>query len=411
MDPLDRLAEFPFRRLAALLAGVEPAAGVVTADLAIGEPRHAPPAVLAETVAANAHLWNRYPPVNGTPGFRAAAAGWLERRFALSRGSVDPDRNLLPLAGTKEGLFMVAALAVAGKAAVRGSRPPAVLMPDPVYAVYYGAAVMAGAEPVLLSATRESGFLPDLDALDPDLLARTALLYLCSPANPQGAVADEAYLERAVGLARAHGFVLAVDECYSEIYDRDVPPPPGALAAALRDGGDFRGILVFNSLSKRSSAAGLRSGLVAGDPDLLARFLRLRAYAAAVQPLPLLAAAEVLWRDEAHVAANRDRYRAKIDAAQQVLDGRLGFYRPPGGFFLWLNVGDGEAACLRLWRRAGIKALPGGYLAAASALARGGAAAAANPGSSYLRVALLDEPGPLRESLARLADALPAAAA
>lgn len=302
---------------------------------------------------------------------------------------------------------MLAALAVAGKAAVRGSRPPAVLMPDPVYAVYYGGAVLAGAEPVLMPATRETGFLPDLNALPPDLLARTALMYLCSPANPQGAVADEAYLDRAVALAREHGFVLAADECYSEIYDRDMPPPPGALTAAFRGTGDFRGVLAFNSLSKRSSAAGLRSGLVAGDPDLLRRFLRLRAYAAAVQPLPLLAAAEALWRDEAHVAANRERYRAKIDAARQVLDGHLGFYRPPGGFFLWLNVGDGEAACLRLWRRAGIKALPGGYLAAGPA-AREGESAATNPGSPYLRVALLDEPGPLREALARLADALPA---
>jgi aspartate/methionine/tyrosine aminotransferase len=271
-------------------------------------------------------------------------------------------------------------------------------MPNPVYAVYYGAAVMAGAEPVLLPAGRETGFLPDLDALPADLLARTALLHLCSPANPQGAVADAAYLDRAVALAREHGFLLAADECYSEIYDRG-DPPPGALAAALRVGGDFRNVVVFNSLSKRSSAAGLRSGFVAGDPSLLARFLRLRAYAAAVQPLPLLAAAAALWRDEEHVAANRARYRAKIDAAERALEGRLGFYRPAGGFFLWLNVGDGEAAATRLWREAGIKTLPGAYLGVASA-------GSPNPGGPYLRVALLDEPEQLRASLGHLAAAL-----
>ena len=397
-DRLATLAEFPFRRLAALLAGVEPGqGGAPAADLSIGEPKHAPPPLLAETVAANAHLWNRYPPVGGTPEFRAAVAGWLERRFGLPGGAVDPERNVLPLAGTKEGLFLLPA-ALPPAAAGRGDgRPPAVLMPNPVYAVYYGAAVMAGCEPVLMPAARETGFLPDLDALPADLLARTALLHLCSPANPQGAIADGAYLDRAVALAREHGFVLAVDECYSEIFDRE--PPPGALEAALRDGGDFRNVLDFNSLSKRSSAAGLRSGFVAGDPALLARLMRLRAYAAAVQPLPLMAAAAALWRDEGHVAESQARYRAKIDAAEQALEGRLGFYRPAGGFFLWLNVGDGEAASLRLWREAGIKTLPGAYLGAAPD-------GSPNPGDPYLRVALLDEPEQLTRSLARLAAVL-----
>jgi aspartate/methionine/tyrosine aminotransferase len=394
-DRLDRLAEFPFRRLAALLEGVSPPAGVATIDLALGEPKHAPPLILAETVAANAHLWNRYPPVNGTAEFRAAAAGWLERRFGLPAGSLRPDRHVLPLAGTKEGLYMLAASAV--PETVRGRRP-AVLMPSPVYAVYYGAAVMAGAEPVLMPATRETGFLPDLAAVPKDVLERTALAYLCTPANPQGAIADEAYLDRAVDLAREHGFLLAVDECYSEIYDRE--PPPGALAAALRRGGDLANVVVLHSLSKRSSAAGLRSGLVAGDPDVLARFLRLRAYAAAVQPLPLIAAATELWKDEAHVLANRERYRAKFDAAERALAGRLGFYRPQGGFFLWLEVGEGEAACLRLWREAGIRVLPGGYLSVGDGQA--------NPGRGYVRVALVDEPAVLEPALERLAATLAA---
>jgi aspartate/methionine/tyrosine aminotransferase len=269
-------------------------------------------------------------------------------------------------------------------------------MPSPVYAVYYGAAVMAGAEPVLLHATAETGFLPDFDRVAPAILERTALAYLCSPANPQGAVADEAYLGRAIALARRHGFVLAVDECYSEIYDK--APPPGSLAVALAAGGDFAQVLAFHSLSKRSSAAGLRSGFVAGDPAVLARLARLRGYAAAVQPMPLMAAAVELWRDETHVEESRARYRAKIDAAERALGGRLGFYRPEGGFFLWLKVGDGESAALRLWREAGIRVLPGGYLSAGSGNA--------NPGTPFIRVALLDEPHQLEPVLRRLADTL-----
>jgi aspartate/methionine/tyrosine aminotransferase len=391
-DRLDQLAEFPFRRLAGLLAH-ESAPSGPTFDLALGEPRHAPPALLAETVAANAHLWNRYPPVPGTPEFRAAVAAWLTRRFALPPGAVDPDRHVVPLAGTKEGLYLLPALVTPS----RGQ--PAVLMPDPVYAVYYGAAVMAGAEPVLLPATAATGFLPDLDALPAALLDRTALFFLCTPANPQGAVADLDYLRRAVRLARRHGFVLAVDECYSELWV--TAPPPGALEAALAEDGGFERVVVFHSLSKRSSAAGLRSGFVAGDADIMARLLRLRAYASPVQPLPLLAAATALWQDEAHVEDNRARYRAKFDTAQRRLGNRFGFYRPAGGFFLWLDVGDGEAACRRLWREGGVRVLPGGYLSVDGA---GG-----NAGRAYVRVALVDEPAVIDAALGRLGEVLTAA--
>ena len=391
-ERLDQLVEFPFRRLAALLEGMTP--GVEpTVDLALGEPKHAPPPILAETVAAHAQLWNRYPPPTGTPAFREAVAGWLERRYGMPAGAVSPGRHVVPLAGTKEGLYMLAAVTV--PETVRGGRP-VVLMPSPVYAVYYGAAVMAGAEPVLLHATAATGFLPDFDSVPPAILERTALAYLCTPANPQGAVADEAYLGRAMALARRYGFVLAVDECYSEIWDRK--PPPGALAIALATGHDFAHVVAFHSLSKRSSAAGLRSGFVAGDPAVLARLGRLRGYAAAVQPLPLMAAATELWRDEAHVEENRARYRAKIDVAERVFGGRLGFYRPEGGFFLWLEVDDGESAALRLWREQGIRVLPGGYLSAGSGTA--------NPGTPFIRVALLDEPHQLEPVLHRLAGTL-----
>jgi aspartate/methionine/tyrosine aminotransferase len=375
-DRLDHLSEFPFRRLAALLAD-EPLPSTPVRDLAIGEPKHAPPAILAETVAAHASSWNRYPPVQGTPEFRSAAASWLARRFALPAETLDPDRHVVPLAGTKEGLYLLASLMVP---AATGDPPPAVLMPDPVYAVYYGAAVMAGAEPVLLATSAATGFLPDLEALPAALLDRTAIYYLCSPSNPQGAVANLGYLRRAVRMARRHGFLLAVDECYSELWDRAAPP--GALQAAWEEDGSFAQVVVLHSLSKRSSAPGLRSGFIAGDPKVLARLVRLRAYASPVQPLPLMAAAIVLWQDEVHVEANRKLYRAKFDRAERRLGQRFDFYRPAGGFFLWLNVGDGEAACRRLWSQAGIKVLPGGYLSPA---------VTANPGQAYVRVALVDE--------------------
>lgn len=391
---LARLSEFPFRRLAARLAEVPPPAGVAPLDLAIGEPQHQPPPLLAEAVARHAGLWNRYPPVNGTAELREACAAWLARRYALPDGALDPERHLVTLAGTKEGLFMLAALLVP---TARAAPRPAVLMPSPVYAVYNGAAVMAGAEPVLLPATRASGFLPDLDALDPALLARTALLYLCSPANPQGVAADRGYLRRAIRLARRHGFVLAVDECYAEIWDS--APPEGVLAAAWQEDRAFAGVLAFHSLSKRSSAAGLRSGFVAGDPGLLAAFQKLRAYAAAVQPMPLMAAAAALWRDEAHVEDNRARYRRKLDIAERRLGGRLGFYRPPGGFFLWLEVGDGEAAALRLWREAALRVLPGSYLC-------GGDGDAARAGAPFIRVALVHDEATVTDAVGRIAEVL-----
>ena len=371
------LSDYPFTRLAGLLADVSPRANAEPLSLAVGEPQDLPPALLDATLRANAHLWGKYPPVGGTADFRRAVADWLARRYALPDGYVDADRGILPATGTREALFQLALLAVPDRKA--GQRP-AVLMPNPFYAVYEGAAVLAGAEPVFLPAFKETGFLPDLDALPADLLARTALMYLCTPANPQGAVADLAYLKKAILLARTHGFVLAVDECYAEIWDK--APPPGALQAAHALGTGPANLMVFHSLSKRSGAAGLRSGFIAGDPNLIQAFSRLRSYALAGNPLPALAAAAALWRDEAHVEENRRLYRARIDAAEAALGGRFGFYRPPGGFCLWLDVGDGEAAARTLWREAAIRVLPGAYLTRPDP-------DGTNRGRPYIRLALV----------------------
>lgn len=391
---LDMLTDYPFERLRALLQGPAGQNGEEPLIMSIGEPQHQPPAFVARILAEQAAGWGKYPPMTGTPDFRAAVADWLTRRFGLPAGTIKPDQEILPLAGTREGLFQIAHV-VCGEG--QGGRPPVVLLPNPFYQVYAGAALLAGAEPVFVPAVRETGFLPDFAALPKDVLDRAVLAYLCNPANPQGAVASLETLRQTVTLARRHGFVLAVDECYSEIYDGDAPA--GALKACCHLGGGFDDVVVFHSLSKRSSAPGLRSGFVAGDARLIARFTRLRSYGGAAVPLPILAASTALWRDEAHVEANRALYRAKFDLADAILGSHPGYLRPAGGFFLWLRVGDGEAAARRLWSEGAIRVLPGAYLA------RPGDDGV-NPGAAYIRVALVHDLETTRRALTRMAEVL-----
>jgi N-succinyldiaminopimelate aminotransferase len=390
---LDTLSDYPFAALRALLAPVAPKTSAAPIVMSLGEPQHQPPALLAETLAAHAREWNRYPPMAGTSELRQAVADWLTRRYGLAPGMLDPERHVLSLSGTKEGLYLLANLVVPE---AKAGGPPVVLVPNPYYLVYNGAATMAGAEAVFLDATRENGFLPDLDAIPRETLARTALCYLCSPANPQGTIASLDYLAKAIALARHFDFVLAVDECYAEIWDKT--PPPGGLEACAALGDGFDRVLVFHSLSKRSSAAGLRSGFVAGDPRLIARFAHLRDYGGCQVPLPIQAAAAALWRDEAHAMENRAAYRRKFDIAERAIGGRFGYYRPAGGFYLWLEVGDGEAATVSLWREAAVRALPGGYIARAHN--------GANPGSRYIRLALVHDEATLAEAFARIARVL-----
>jgi aspartate/methionine/tyrosine aminotransferase len=332
--------------------------------------------------------------VGGTSEFRAAVATWLTRRYHLPDGALDPERHVLPCAGTKEALFLIAQVVVPER---KAGRTPAVLLPNPFYNVYLGAAALAGAEPVLLSVSAATGHLPALEELEPELLERTAAFYLCSPANPQGVAADLGYLQRALELARRYDFALLVDECYAEIYARTAPV--GALEAAATLDGRFDQVLVFHSLSKRSSAAGLRSGFVAGDPVLLAAFARLRSYGAAVQPLPVVAAATALWQDEEHVIANRALYQAKFDLAARCLGGNFDYVRPDGGFFLWLDVGNGEAVTRRLWAEAAVKVLPGAYLGRPDASGR-------NPGAGAIRVALVHDLETTEVALSRLVEQL-----
>ncbi len=387
---LDGLPDYPFARLAKLLGAPARPDSIV---MSIGEPQHKPPAMVAEVLAANAALWGKYPPANGPDDLRRAVADWATRRYGLPAGLVNPDTAILPVAGTREALYLIAQ-AVCGD---RGGQRPLVLLPNPFYQVYAGAAVMAGAEPVFVPGAGGPASQPDFSVLPAEILDRTALAYVCSPANPQGSVADTALLERQVRTARRHGFVLAVDECYSEIWDK--APPPGALAACAALGEGLANVLVFNSLSKRSSVPGLRSGVVIGDERVIHAFARLRSYGGAATPLPIAAAAAALWRDEAHVRQSNDLYRAKLDAAERILGGRFGFTRPAGGFFLWLDVGDGEAAAVKLWREGNIRVLPGAYLAAEDS-------EEGNPGSRFIRVALVHDLATTEAALARLGEIL-----
>jgi N-succinyldiaminopimelate aminotransferase len=386
---LDALGEPTFSQLTRLLAPLAPRANETPIVMSVGDPMHEPPPMIAEIVAAQAHLWNKYPPMTGTPELRGAIADWLTRRYRLAPGTVTAERHVLPLAGTKEGLFLAALLVVPERKA--GQRP-AVLLPNPFYVTHQGGAGLSGGEPVYLETSAATNYLPDLDRLSPALLERTALFYLCSPDNPTGGCADLAYLKRLIALARQYDFVVAIDECYCEIYDGT--PPVGGLEACVALGDGLDNLLVFHSLSKRSSAGGLRSGFVAGDPRLIAGFLRLRNYGGSQMPLPVQAASAALWRDEAHVGPNRERYRAKIDAAEAVLGRRFGFYRPEGGFFLWLEVGDGIKAAERLWRDAAVRTLPGRYMSRP-------ATDGSSPGDRYIRIALVHDDSTIAAALER----------
>jgi aspartate/methionine/tyrosine aminotransferase len=379
------LPEYAFPRLRALLDAHAPGGEPIA--MTIGEPKHPMPGFVAEVLAENIGGFGVYPPNDGTPELLAAISGWIGRRYGVTVG---PDR-LMALNGTREGLFN-AGLALCPEAK-RGARP-VVLMPNPFYQVYAVAALAAGAEPVYVPATAATGFLPDYTALPVALLDRVALAYICSPANPQGAVASVEYWASLLALAERHDFTVLADECYSEVW-RNVPPP-GILQAA--EGADPERVFAFHSLSKRSNLPGLRSGFVAGGAQGIARIRKLRAFAGAPLPLPLQRVAERAWADEAHVTASRVLYQEKFADAAQVFAGVQGFTLPDGGFFLWLPVGDGEAAALKLWQETGVRVLPGAYL---SRDVNGD-----NPGKGYIRVALVAPRDETQRGLTRLRDCL-----
>jgi len=384
------LPEYAFPRLRALLEGVEP--GGPEVPMSIGEPQHAIPDFVPGIMLEHSAALSKYPPNEGIPELREAISGWLARRYGVAEGYRDPERNILPLNGTREGLFNTC-LALSPE--TKNGQRPAVLLPNPFYQCYAVAALMAGAEPIYLPCTAETGHLPDFAGLPTHVLDRTTVAYICSPANPQGAVADRAYWKTLLDLAESHDFRVFADECYSEIY-RDTAPT-GALEVASEIGADPDRLVVFHSLSKRSNLAGLRSGFAATGAGNLARMIQLRSYTGALMPIPAQYAAAATWAEESHVAASRALYREKFALADDILGNMPGYMSPQAGFFLWLRVGagDGEAVALRLWREAGVRCLPGEYLSRSAPGWLGGG----NPGSAYVRLALVAPAPEVRRGL------------
>ncbi len=390
--PSASLPPSPFVRLRALLDDIEP--GKPPLSLALGEPQHAPPKFVLEKLAEASEDYRRYPPIAGSDAWQKAVRGWLARRLQVT-DILDRPNAVLPLNGTREGLFLAAQLAPQKDNGDDNGQDKGLLaMPDPFYQVYAAAALAIGATPHYLPAVKQTGFLPDLTALDATTLQRMRAMYLCSPANPQGVIAERDYLRAAMELAIEHNFILLVDECYGEIYDAVQPP---SILQIMQEMQAYNApVLAFHSLSKRSNLPGLRSGFVAGGQKLMDDFTALRQLAGPQSPLPAQAAAALAWGDDAHVEENRAQYRAKFDAAEKILGTDFDFYRPAAGFFLWLNVGDGEAAAVKLWREEGLRVLPGAYLA-------GGDATLAAP---YIRVALVASLAETENALTRLATCL-----
>jgi aspartate/methionine/tyrosine aminotransferase len=386
-ERFSNLPDYAFPRLRKLL-DVHPPGGEPIA-MTIGEPRHPMPDFVGPILAANLGGFGVYPPNDGAPELLAAISAWIARRYAVAI----PEDCLMVLNGTREGLFN-AAIALCPE--TKNGKRPVILMPNPFYQVYAVAALAVGAEPVYVPATAATGHLPDYGSLPKDVLDRVALAYICSPANPQGAVASKDYLADLLALAEKHDFTILADECYSEIW-RDAPPP-GLLQVAAADGADPERAVVFHSLSKRSNLPGLRSGFVAAGPQSMLRLRQLRSFAGAPLPLPLQKVAQACWEDEAHVTASRAMYQAKFAQADQIFAGLQGYQTPDGGFFLWLPVEDGEQAALKLWRETGVRVLPGAYLSRD--------AGGQNPGKGYIRVALV---APMEETfrgLTQLRDCL-----
>ena len=382
----------PFARTAELLAPYQPGKPLIT--LSLGEPQHPLPDFVAPVLARHIAEFGRYPIAKGIEAFRKAAANWLSGRFKLPR-PIDSENEILVLNGSREGLFF-AALTAARYVGERRGRP-AILMPNPFYPAYGAGARASGCEQIYLPTTVANGFLPDLDALDEVTLARTVAIYIASPANPQGSVASPDYFRRLKELADRFGFMIFSDECYSEIYT--LKAPGSALECA---GPDFTNVVAFQSLSKRSNLPGMRVGFAAGDRRFLSMFHELRNVAAPQVPVPLQHVAVAAYGDEAHVEDNRRLYRIKFDLADQILGNRYGYARPAGGFCVWLDVSDrggDEAATIRLYRDAGVRVIPGSYLARRQP-------DGFNPGAGYIRLALVSDSESTAEALHRLVGTL-----
>jgi len=378
MNPdLDQLQPYPFEKLAALKEGISPSTALEHIALSIGEPKHSTPGFITEAMLAHLHGLSSYPLTRGTQELRQAIASWLTQRFNLPEEAIDPEQQVLPVNGTREALFAFA------QTIIDRSKAPLVLMPNPFYQIYEGAALLAGATPHYLPCTADTGLSPDFDAVEGSTWDRCQLLYLCSPHNPTGAVIDTPTLQQLINLAERHNFIIASDECYSEIYPDEAHPPTGLLQAAAEMGnGDYRRCVAFNSLSKRSNAPGLRSGFVAGDAAILDQFYRYRTYHGSAMPLPTQAASTAAWGDEDHVIKNRALYREKFSLVLDILGSSLDIHQPDAGFYLWPETPIPDPAFAQgLFRAQNVTVVPGSFLSRETN--------GINPGQNRIRMALV----------------------
>ena len=381
---LKQLQPYPFEKLRALLAVLQPAADKTPIALSIGEPKHRSPAFVAKALADNLDHLAVYPTTIGLPALREAIVSWCQRRFGVPAGWLDAAHNVLPVNGTREALFAFT------QAVVNRTDDALVLSPNPFYQIYEGAALLAGAQPHYLPCLAENGFNPDYDAVPADVWQRCQILFLCSPGNPTGALTPLATLKKLIALADQYDFVIAADECYSELYFDEASPPPGLLSACAELGrNDFKRCVVFHSLSKRSNLPGLRSGFVAGDADILKAFLLYRTYHGCAMSVPTQLASIAAWNDEAHVRDNRNLYRAKYAAVLAILQPVMDVQRPDGSFYLWAKTpGDDVSFTRDLFEQQHVTVVPGSYL---SREVNG-----ANPGAGRVRMALV---APLAECI------------
>lgn len=393
---LERLQPYPFERLRALFAGVQPPQHLSPISLGIGEPRHPTPALVTDALTAHMTGLATYPATAGLPELRQACAQWLQRRYGVS---VDPQGEVLPVCGTREALFSLTQLVAGGNSAA-GTQPPLVLCPNPFYQIYEGAALLAGAQPVYVPTLARRNFAVDWAGVDAAVWQRTRLVFVCSPGNPTGAVMPLGEWQRLFELSDRYGFTIASDECYSEIYFDEAAPPLGGLQAAARLGRDWQRLVMLTSLSKRSNVPGLRSGFVAGDAQLLSHFLTYRTYHGSAMGLPVQHASIAAWQDEEHVRANRLLYREKFAAVLPILAPVMDVQMPDAGFYLWPRIPDAlgmddTAFARALFQATGVTVLPGSFLARGTVAnpygdgSQSAFNADLNPGAQRVRLALV----------------------
>lgn len=378
MNPnLNHLQPYPFEKLARLKQGIVPPADKAHIALSIGEPKHITPHIIQEALITHMHGLSAYPSTRGLPELRQSMVEWIARRFQIPADLLDPETQILPVNGTREALFSFA------QCLVEPSKKPLVLMPNPFYQIYEGAALLAGAQPYFLNTTEENAYIPDFDAVPESVWRRCQLLYICSPGNPTGAVIPQTQLENLIELAERYDFVIASDECYSEIYADENTPPTGLLEAAVAIGNtEFKHCVIFHSLSKRSNAPGLRSGFVAGDAEILQRYFQYRTYHGCAMPVPTQHASIAAWRDEAHVVDNRQLYREKFSAFKDILSEATAVTIPPASFYIWLKTPVSEIQfAQQLFASENVTVLPGSYLSRPFD--------ESDPGRNHVRIALV----------------------